>query len=80
MGTVTNGEMLYVMRSLSSVGLLDSDLTSNLLDYIVKRGYDSDDLMAMSSQKGGYRRGLQLIWIAAETCPDLKNRHFLQHV
>jgi hypothetical protein len=51
-----------------------------MVDYLVKRGYDSDDLIAMSSMKGGYRRAVHFISIVAESKPDIKNKHFLRHV
>jgi len=68
------------MRSLNAVGLLNQDLTRSLVEFLVKRGYDADDLMKMSSKKGGYRRAVQFICLIAQTCPTLKNKHFLNHV
>lgn len=44
LGTVNNIQIFHLMRALSSVGLLDADVTKTLVDYLVKRGYDSDDL------------------------------------
>jgi hypothetical protein len=38
--------------------LLNDDVIGGLIDYMVKRGYDSDDLLNMSSKKGGYRRAV----------------------
>jgi len=60
--------------------LLEDDLTKQLVEYLVKRGYDSDDMLAMSSRKGGYRRAVNLIWIIADAFPKLKNKHFLTHI
>jgi len=68
------------MRSLHAVGLLNSELSRSLVDYIVKKGYDSDDLMNMSTKKGGYRRAVQFICLISQTTPTLKNKHFLNHV
>ena len=68
------------MRALHACDLLDGDATAGLLDYIVKRGYDSDDMIAMSSKKGGYRRAIHFISMVADSKPDLKNKHFLIHV
>ena len=68
------------MRALSTVGYLDADVTKTLVDYLVKRGYDSDDLQSMSSKKGGYRRAVHFISLVAQTKPDIKNKHFLRHV
>ena len=70
----------YVLRSLHAVGLLEGDTTKGLIDYIVKRGYDSDDLLALSSKKGGYRRAIHLISLVADVKPDYKNKHFMAHI
>lgn len=68
------------MRALNTVGLLHEDLTKQLVDYLVKRGYDSDDLMALSGKKDGHRRAVHLIWLVAESFPQIKNKHFLMHI
>ena len=73
-------QVFYLLRSLSTVNLLDGDVTKTMVDYLVKRGYDSDDLKAMSSMKGGYRRAVHFISIVAQSKPDIKNKHFLRHV
>ena len=80
MGSLTNKEIFYLMRAMHTVGMLEDSITKDLINYIVKRGYDSDDLMAMSSKKGGYRRAVQLICMVSEACPQLKNKHFMAHV
>lgn len=80
LGSMNNMQIFYLLRSLSTVNLLDGDVTKTLVNYLVKRGYDSDDLKAMSSQKGGYRRAVHFISIVAESKPDLNNKHFLRHV
>jgi len=73
-------DIYYLMRSLHSLNLLEDQLTKQLVDYIVKRGYDSDDLLAMSSRKGGYRRAVNMVWLISEAFPSLKNKHFLTHI
>lgn len=70
----------HLLRSLSAVDLLEEDLTRGMVNYLVKKGYDSDDLLELSSKKGGYRRAVHLIWIISESAPDLKNKHFMTHV
>ena len=80
LGGVSNLQIFYLMRSLHACTLLDGDATAGLVEYIVKRGYDSDDLMSMSSKKGGYRRAVHLISMVADSKPDLKNKHFLTHI
>lgn len=53
------------MRSLHAMDLLNEEITESMVQYLVKRGYDSDDLMAMSSKKGGYRKAVHLISLVA---------------
>ena len=79
-GGVNHLQIFYMLRSLHTVSLLKGELTKGLIEYIVKRGYDSDDLLQLSSKKGGYRRAIQLISIVSESYPEMKNKHFLNHV
>lgn len=64
--------------------MLDSTVVSPLIDYLVKRGYDSDDLVKMNpfnkDKTRNYRRSVHLIQLVAEGCPKLKNKHFLSHI
>ena len=48
-GGCSNLDIFYLIRSLDAVDFLQSDVVKHLVDYLVKRGYDSDDLMALSS-------------------------------
>lgn len=80
MGTVNNLQIFYLMRSLFTVDLLDGDVTKTLVDYLIKRGYDSEDFMQMSSKNGGHRRAVHMISIVSQSKPDLKNKNFLKHV
>ena len=80
LGTLNNMQVFYLMRSLGTVGLLEGEVTKTLVDYLVKRGYDSDDLKSMSSVKGGYRRAVHFISLVAQSKPDLKNKHFMRHI
>jgi hypothetical protein len=58
LGVCSNMDIFNLMRSLHAIGLLEDTLSKQLIEYIVKRGYDSDDLMKMSSKKGGFRRAV----------------------
>ncbi len=49
------------MKALQSLNFINPQVTANLIDYLVKRGYDSDDLMELSSKNGGHRRAIHLI-------------------
>lgn len=80
LGSVNNVQIYYLIRSLSAVNMLDGEVTKQLVEYLVRRGYDSDNLMQMSSRVGGYRRAVHLISLIAESKSNLKNKHFLRHV
>ena len=57
-GNVSNMHIFYVLRALSAVNLLNDEIATGLIEYLVKRGYDADDLTKLSSQKGSYRRAV----------------------
>ena len=57
-GGLDNMDVFYILRNLHCIKMTDEEVTKFLIDYIVKKGYDSDDLMAMSSKRGGYRRAV----------------------
>jgi hypothetical protein len=65
------------LRALHTLGLLDAETSSQVAGYLAKRGYDSDDLLALSSSRGGHRRGLHLLEILSQSAPQLKNKAFL---
>ena len=65
LGSVSNVQIFSVMRSLHAMDLLNEDITESMIQYLVRRGYDSDDLMSMSSRKGGYRKAVHLITLVA---------------
>mmetsp|Transcript_8608 Transcript_8608/g.14547 ORF Transcript_8608/g.14547 Transcript_8608/m.14547 type:complete len:209 (-) Transcript_8608:107-733(-) len=79
-GTVQLPEIYYVVRAMHCFRLLDSEHAKLLISYIVKRGYDSDSLLELSSKRGGHRRGLLLIEIFSQASPDIKNKKFLNSV
>ena len=79
-GAINNVHMYYLLRAMDSAGLSDPDITKSLVDYLVRRGYDSNDLAKMSSKLGGFRRAVHFIQLVADTCPKLKNKHFFTHV
>jgi hypothetical protein len=68
-----------LLRALHSVKLLDGEVADTIVQYLVKRGYDSDDLLKLSSKRGGHRRGLLVIEIVSKSAPELKNKSFMNH-
>jgi hypothetical protein len=46
---------------MNKINILDEEVTKDLIDYLVKRGYDCENLMELSSKKGGYRRAIHMI-------------------
>lgn len=48
-GTATNHDIYHIMRALHAVSFLDEGVVRPLVDYLVKRGYDSDELIKMST-------------------------------
>ena len=70
----------YVMRALAAADLLEADVTKGLVDYLAKRGYDSDDLLKLSDGDiSGYRRGIHYLMLVSHSCPGLKNKSFNTH-
>ncbi len=49
------------MKALNQLNFINSHITTNLVDYLVKKGNDSDDLLDLYSKKSGHRRGVYLI-------------------
>ena len=54
-GNVSNQEIYVLIRALYAIGLTEPQAVSKLVDYIVKRGYDSDDLLKMKTEDKNYR-------------------------
>lgn len=79
-GGLSNNDIYFVIRSLYAVNLLDDEMTKKLVEYLVKRGYDSDDLLNLSTAGTSHRKAVHFIWLIADNCPKLKNKHFLTHV
>lgn len=79
-GGLTNIDVHRLLRSLYAVKLLEPNVVDKLVDYVVKRGYDSDDLLTMSKKNAGHRTAVQFIWLIADSHPKLKNKHFFTHV
>ena len=63
------------MRALASAETLSEDITKNLVNYMIKRGYDAEDLLLMSDDKNDLRRAVHFIMLVAYTSPDFKNKH-----
>lgn len=79
-GGLNNVDIFYLIRSLSTVKLITGDVVKDLVNYLVKRGYDSDDYMAMTKSNSKYRRPVHMISLIADLAPTLKNKHFMNHV
>jgi len=79
LGSVNIHQVFSIMRSLNAVNLLDEELTTRFVDYIVKKGYDSDDLLEMGPPKQSHRRAIQLMGLISQTCKNLDNTHFFLH-
>ena len=79
-GAINNIHIYYFLRATDAAGFSDSEVTEVLVEYIVRRGYDAEDLETMSSKEGGFRRAVHFIQLIADTAPNLKNKHFLNHV
>jgi hypothetical protein len=61
LGSVNMIHIYYIIRSMNKINILDEEVTKDLIDYLVKRGYDCENLMELSSKKGGYRRAIHMI-------------------
>ena len=68
------------MRSLASMGALKDQVASELVQYIVKRGYDAEDMLTMGYQKNEMRRAVHLIMLVSYSKPDIKNKHFIKNM
>mmetsp|Transcript_28801 Transcript_28801/g.43486 ORF Transcript_28801/g.43486 Transcript_28801/m.43486 type:complete len:109 (-) Transcript_28801:163-489(-) len=64
-GHATVEDIFYTIRALYTVQFLDEEIANSMVQYLVKRGYDSDDIKGLSSPEGGYRRAIQLITVIA---------------
>jgi hypothetical protein len=42
---MSNMDIYYLIRSMSAVNLISGDVINDLVNYLVKRGYDSDDFI-----------------------------------
>ena len=46
------------------------------MNYIIKRGYDAEDLLTMNTMnKSNMRRAVHLIMLISYSKPDIKNKH-----
>ena len=43
-GAIDLGNQYSLLRAMNRAGLSDPDVTKSLVAYVVKKGYDSDDL------------------------------------
>jgi hypothetical protein len=44
-GGFNNMDVFYLIRSMSALELINGDVIKDLVNYLVKRGYDSDDFI-----------------------------------
>lgn len=72
-------DIYAVIRSLYAVKLCDDSAVKKLVEYLVKRGNDSDHIIKLDSE-GKHRKGVHFIWLVAETAPSIKDKNFLTHV
>ena len=64
------------MRALASVNLLDEKVTKGLIIYMIKRGYDAEDMLTMNGpDKTNLRRAVHLNMLISYSKPDFKNKH-----
>ena len=74
-GSITIQDVYVLMRALAAVDMLDGEVTKELVHYLVKKGYDSDDILKLSDGKlSGYRRGIHFTMLIANSKPTLKDR------
>lgn len=65
-----------VMRALAAVNYLDEDTTKGLVNYLIKRGYDADDLLCMHGpEKKKQRKPIHLIMLISYSAPNIRNKH-----
>lgn len=74
-GAVDHIKIYYLMRALASSENLQDELTKSLVNYVIKRGYDADDLLMMNDDKKNLRRAVHFVMLIAYSNPDLKNKH-----
>lgn len=72
-------DIYCVIRSLYAVKLCDDSAVKKLVEYVIKRGNDSDNLIKLDSE-GKHRKGVHFIWLVAEIAPSIKDKNFLTHV
>lgn len=84
-GSANLEDCFVLFRSLHFAGFMDADVVNPLIEYLVKRGYDSNDLQKMNPEplspgQPNYKRAVNFICLVAEGNPKLKNKHFLTHI
>jgi len=73
--------MVYkVMRALASMNILKDQVVNELVQYIIKRGYDAEDMLAMGNKKNDLKRAVHLIMLVSYSKPDIKNKHFINNL
>lgn len=65
------------MRSLAAVDMLESSVTKGLIDYLIKKRSDHEDIIALSKSNTGYKKGIHFIMLIAHSSPEIKNKNML---
>ena len=66
---------------MNASGALDEKYTNNFIDYIVKKGYDTQDLLELSPKNESHRRTVQLLHIISQNYgKTFKNQDFFQYI
>mmetsp|Transcript_5498 Transcript_5498/g.4186 ORF Transcript_5498/g.4186 Transcript_5498/m.4186 type:complete len:103 (-) Transcript_5498:131-439(-) len=64
--------VVQLTNALAKASFTDKDFFEHVLNYLVEKGYDDEDLGQMGSE-----RAVEFINSLAIVCPDLENQHFL---
>lgn len=79
-GSVNMLDVYYVLRALAANNMLDGEVTKALVEHLVRRGFDADDMLNLSDGRvSGYRRGIHYLLLVATSKSDMRNKHFLNH-
>ena len=75
-------DVYKVMRALATMNILKDEVASEMVNYVVKRGYDAEDMVAMAGEHeiNSMRRAVHLIMLVSYSKPDIKNKHFLNSI
>lgn len=74
---MTNVQIYSVLRSVYKLRafVLEPEFISSLVEYMVAKGYDSDDLTEM-----GRNKAFKFVEVITNLCPELQDEMFLVHL